>query len=145
MMSKVKSVAEHFSDAKVMCINRSPSSTIPATLALNDSIYGIFTAIKTTDEIQIRTKHILINWYKMAHHYMGIHFPDALQISFEKLVKKEETTIKEVCHYAGISTAVFDEKRDDSLTHKAANNYTKLNQQELEEILIELPFLTNAG
>ncbi|MFT4523218.1 MAG: hypothetical protein ACI8ZN_002170 [Bacteroidia bacterium] len=142
MMSKVKSVAQHFPDARVMCINRSLSSTLPSTLALNDRIYGLFTSIPTSEDIHLKTKQILIKWHKMAHQNMMTYFPDALQISFERLVKKEPNTLNDVCRYAGISIEVFNDDEHNLKTHKSTPDYQKLKQEELNEFLEELPFLT---
>jgi len=142
MMSKVKSVAEIFPDAKILTINRCPSKTIPSTLTLNDSIYKIFTSIESTEEINLRTKNILINWYKMAHKNMEIYFPSALTIPFGELVNKESKTIHQICEFIGLSPDIFYEKKEDTVLHKSSNNYEELKQEEMNEIFEKLPFLS---
>ena len=77
----------------------------------------------------------------MAHQYTGMYFPSALEVSFNRLVKKDTETLNQICSFAGVSIDSFEEKKENTLKQKSSNNYTKLNPEELEAVLKELPFL----
>jgi len=144
-MSKVKSLHDFFPDAVFLNINRTPAKTIPSTINLSNTVYSFFTSRKPSDEINERTKRVVIEWYKMAHKYLLEYFPDStVQIDFRKLVKNDPETMNKICEPIGIDPSIFNETEEAKKSesgHKTKSNYPTLGDAELEEVLAELPFL----
>ncbi len=146
MMSKVKSMHGFFPDATILNINRSPAKTIPSTIALNNTIYQFFTSAKASEYINNKTRKILINWYKMANRNITSYYAgNFVEIDFHDLVKGEQHTIELICEKLTIDSNVFYKNKQEEVegsNHISKNKYASLEQADLEQIRIELPFLS---
>jgi len=145
MMAKVESLYKIYPDATVLNINRCPGATIPSTVALNNNIYRFFTSAKPTQEMDIRTKNILVEWYKMAQLSLESYYPNnTIKIDFRKLIRKDETTLKLICDQLGLDYTNFiklQNNRMSDVDHRSGNIYVNLNEDELTQVLHELPFM----
>ena len=145
MMAKVKSLHKIYPDATVLNINRCPGATIPSTVALNNNIYRFFTSAKPTKEMDIRTKNILVEWYKMAQLNLESYYPNnTIKIDFGKLIRKDEITLALICDQLGLAynnIIKLQNSRMADADHKSGNIYVTLNDDELTQVLTELPFM----
>ncbi|MES2647596.1 MAG: sulfotransferase [Bacteroidota bacterium] len=146
MMSKVKSMHGFFPDATILNINRSPAKTIPSTIALNNNIYKFFTSVKASEYINNKTRQILINWYKMANNNISKYYAgNYAEIDFDHLVKGEQRTIEMICKKLGIDLNTFHKdqlQQVEASNHISKNKYASLAPEDIEQIRIELPFLS---
>ena len=146
LMSKVKSLHLYFPNATIININRSPRKTIPSTIALNNSIYSLFTSKKVTDEMNLRTKEILVNWYKMAEEHLQTYYAENwIKVDFKSLISNDEATITKLCQTFEIPKDTFLNERKAAKTpkvsHISKNKYADLSEAELSEVLKEIPFM----
>ena len=145
MMSKVKMIHELFPDATILNINRNPAKVIPSTLALNDSIYRIFTSKRASQKLSQKTIDLLIHWYKMSNENLNLYFKSQyLEIDFDKLVNNDPKTMNEISlslYLKEGSLGGIPESK--SMTgHKSSNTYQLMKEDELNRILLEVPFLS---
>jgi hypothetical protein len=145
MMAKVESLHKIYPDATVLNINRCPGTTIPSTLALNNNIYRFFTSRKPSQEMNDKTRDILIEWYKMANTHLVCYYPkQTLIIDFSKLIRNDEATWKMICDRLGVGYDNLIKLQETRLTqedHKSSNAYVKLNENELAFVLKEISFM----
>lgn len=145
MMSKVESLYKIYPDATVLNINRCPGATIPSTVALNNNIYRFFTSAKPTPEMDIRTKNILVEWYKMAQWNLESYYPkNTIKIDFRKLISKDQSTLKKICDLLGLeynNFIVLQNYQKTESDHKSSNSYFLLDDNDLRKVLSELPFM----
>jgi hypothetical protein len=145
MMSKVKSLHLFFPAATILNINRSPAKTIPSTIALNNNIYKFFTSKKSTEEMNRKTRQILVNWYKMANRNISKYYEgNCVEINFNGLVRGERKTISAICEKLNIDPEIFYKQaneKEPAAKHISQNKYSQIETNELEDLLTELPFL----
>jgi len=144
MMTKVKSLSEIFPDALILNINRSPAKTLPSTIALNRALYALFTSMTVPDYLNKKTIAILIQWYKMAYKNIEEFFPNQhLKIAFDKLVNQDKNEQKRISSFLSMPISFYDTEHHPSKdNHRSANRYTDLTELELQNILIQIPFMS---
>jgi hypothetical protein len=141
MMCKLETVKLLFPDALILNTNRCPGTVIPSTIALNQALYGMFTSRKCSDEVNERTKEILIAWYQMAHSAL-LKYETKLHIDFNKLVSRDEALQLDISRIVQRDLGLFLKPiHDGSVAHKSKNRYEPMSENELHEVLSELPFL----
>jgi omega-hydroxy-beta-dihydromenaquinone-9 sulfotransferase len=144
MMCKLATLRIFFPDAKVIQIIRSPKETLPSTISLNNVLYGLFTSKKSNAEVNNQTKAVLIKWYQMANESLA-KYPNeqVLTIDFIKLIsidKEEEALIRQFIKDPEFKLIrKLDMKKN--LEHNSKNKYKKLEQNEFDQVMIELPFI----
>lgn len=142
-MSKIKTLHHYFPNAVMLNINRCPSKTIPSTMNLSNAAYSFFTAHKPSDEINFKTKRVVIDWYKMAHSNLQTYYPGThVKIDFRKLVKGEDQTLRQITQALDLpeETLALDQNKD-AKEHHNKTNYNTLSPAELNEVLDEIPFM----
>jgi hypothetical protein len=143
MMNKVGALSRIFPDAKILNINRNPKETIPSTIHLGHSLYGIFTSIPQNERVKSETKNLLISWYKMAEQNLNAHYPNShLKINFYDLVNKNSDEWQRIAVFLEFPKDVIQmDERKENVGHKSQSTYQKLSEDETALILEELPFL----
>lgn len=144
-MAKVESLNKIYPNATVLNINRCPGTTIPSTLALNNNIYRFFTSRRPSQEMDDKTRDILVEWYKMAHTNLNRYYPEqTLKIDFSKLICNDEAAWKMICDRLEVGYDNFIKLQETRITqtdHKSSNAYVKLNENELAGVLKEISFM----
>ena len=145
MMCKVASLSTIYPDALILNINRSPAKTLPSTLELNRNLYALFTSRPVPQELNEKTLHILINWYKMAEKNMTSYYATQhLKIDFIKLVSQDETEINHISKFLGTSSSnLLVKNKSINKKHKSENKYAELSDEQLKLALKELPFMAD--
>lgn len=142
MMCKLVSLKEQFPDAIILNINRCPSETIPSTIALNNTLYGLFTSIAPAGEVNDKTKKILIDWYRMADEALAIHYKEKhLKIDFYQLVQNNQATLNEIRLFLGMNEFEPLLKESEVKHQRSKNKYEPLMEPELAEIMLQMPFM----
>lgn len=146
LMPKCASLYQIFPDAQIININRCPGEVIPSTLALNQTLCGFFTSKKMTEEIRSQTKEVLIEWYIHCEAKLNLHFSGQfIKISFLKIINQEQNELFGLANFLHISPEkLWWQKTEMNKKHKSSNNYSKLSDSELEQILNEIPFMTES-
>jgi hypothetical protein len=143
MMNKVGALSRIFPDAKILNINRNPRETIPSTIHLGHSLYGIFSSLPQNERVKLETKNLLISWYKMAEENLNTHYPkNHLKINFYDLVNKNSNEWQRIAAFLEFpKDAIQKDERKEKVGHKSQSTYEKLSEEETALILEELPFL----
>lgn len=142
MMCKLESINNEFPSAMILNINRSPKYTIPSTIELNNTLYGLFSSRKSSDYLNQRTKDILIEWYKMSHETIHSKFKErCLTIDFNNLVSLNTKELASISDFLDINDSLHFIRKENSKEHISSNKYSPLSSEELEAVLRELPFL----
>jgi hypothetical protein len=143
MMNKVAALSRIFPDAKILNINRNPSETIPSTIHLGHSLYGIFSAIPQNERVKLETKNLLISWYKMAEENLNRHFTNShLKINFYDLINTHSDEWHYISEFLEFpKDLIRRDVRKEKVGHKSQSSYEKLTEEETVLILEELPFL----
>jgi hypothetical protein len=143
MMNKVGALSSIFPDAKILNINRNPRETIPSTIHLGHSLYGIFSSIPQNERVKLETKNLLVSWYKMAEENLNAHYPNNhLKINFYDLVNKNSDEWQRISAFLEFpKDAIQRDERKEKVGHKSQSTYEKLSEEETALILEELPFL----
>ena len=143
MMCKVASLATIYPDALILNINRSPAKTLPSTLELNRNLYALFTSRPVPQELNEKTFHILIYWYKMAEKSMMSYYStQLLKIDFNKLVNQDEEEANRISEFLGTSPSILlAKKKNINEKHKSENKYAELSDKQLKFALEEMPFM----
>lgn len=143
LMPKCASLSQVFPDAQIININRCPGEVIPSTLALNQNLYGFFTSTQMNAEMKVRTKEVLIEWYKHCEDKLNLHFSGQfIKISFLKIINQEQNELVSLANFLHISPEKLSwHKSEMNKKHKSSNNYTKYTPNEVKLILDEIPFM----
>jgi hypothetical protein len=143
MMNKIGALSTIFPDAKILNINRNPKETIPSTIHLGHSLYGIFTSIPQNERVKTATKNLLISWYKMAEENLNVHYSNQhLKINFYDLVNSNSNEWQRISNFLELPDGTIQrDERKEKVGHKSKSSYDKLSEEETLIILEELPFL----
>ena len=143
MMNKIGALSIIFPDAKILNINRNPKETIPSTIHLGHSLYGIFSSIPQNERVKTETKNLLISWYKMAEEQLNAHYCDQhLKINFYDLVDINSNEWNRISNFLEFPFGTIKrDERIEKVGHKSKSSYDKLSEEETITILEELPFL----
>ncbi len=143
MMNKINALSRIFPQAKVLNIIRNPNETIPSTIHLGDSLYGLFTSIPQNERVKQETKELLISWYKMAEEGLNVHYSkEHLKINFYDLIHTDFHEWQRISVFLGFPDYTIQrDERKEKVGHKSKSSYQKLDEQETAAILEELPFL----
>ncbi|MEY4602832.1 MAG: hypothetical protein RIT43_124 [Bacteroidota bacterium] len=141
MMCKLETLQLLFPDAIILNTQRFPGEVIPSTIALNQTLYGLFTSKKCSDAVNERTKEILVAWYQMAHRAL-LNCNSKLHIDFKKLISRDEKLQQDISKLLNKELGLFLKPiQDGNVSHKSKNRYAPMSADELSEVLKELPFL----
>jgi hypothetical protein len=145
MMGKLNALIEFFPDIKIININRNPKETLPSTIALNNKLYSFFTSITASNELNHRTKDLLVDLYKMgANGLNGISEHQYLKISFYRLIENDELEISKILNFSNLANIDFLQSKShptEQLNVKSKNKYQVLEGSELKQIMEEIPFM----
>ncbi len=143
MMNKIGALSRILPDAKILNINRNPRETIPSTIHLGHSLYGIFTSIPQNERVKLETKNLLISWYKMAEEQLNAHYSNQhLKINFYDLVDIKSNEWNCISNFLEFPDGTIKrDERKEKVGHKSKSDYEKLSEEETAAIFEELPFL----
>lgn len=143
MMNKIGALSRIFPEAKILNINRNPKETIPSTIHLGHSLYGIFTSFPQNERVKQETKSLLISWYKMAEENLNLHYSNQfLKINFYDLVDTNSNEWQRISNFLEFPEGIIKmDERKEKVGHKSKSSYEKLNEEETAAIIEELAFL----
>ena len=143
MMNKIGALSRIFPDAQILNIIRNPKETIPSTIHLGHSLYGIFSSIPQNDRVKLETKDLLISWYRMAEENLNTFYnKQHFKINFYDLVDIQSNEWQRISNFLEFPNGIIKmDERKEKVGHKSKSSYEKLNEKETEDILKELPFL----
>ena len=142
-MCKLESMKAVFPDGIILNTNRAPHITIPSTISLNNTLYQLFTSKPTNNELNDRTKEVLMDWFLMAEEtlnasYSGQH----LKIDFKKLIQRDPSEQRAIEKQIGRDLREFLlERKSKGVNHKSKNEYEPITGKEYNEVYERLPFM----
>lgn len=143
MMPKVAALSLVFPDAQIININRCPAKTLPSTIGLNNTLYGLFTSRKASPEINARMADVLVHWYQLCENKLQKHYKDQhIKVAFRDLIAHDEQEIAALASFLSIPEEDLPKRSTPSSeTHKSKHDYTPMSPEELHQLLEKLPFL----
>lgn len=144
LMPKVAALSKVFPDAQIVNINRCPSKTLPSTIGLNNTLYGLFTSRKASPDINAQMAAVLVSWYRLCEANLQNHYKKQhIKVAFRDLIAQEEQQITALARFLDLPKELLQTRRDHTdKKHKSTHNYTPIAPEVLKELLEELPFLT---
>ena len=137
MMCKIASLSLVFPDAKIITISRSISEQIPSAVALNRRLYGLFTSIPMSAELQEKITQTMLKWHIMASRNLNeYHAHRYLKLDFQKLINQDKESLKQLSYFLEIDiVSAFLENAEQRKTHRSSNIYEPLDEEEVGELL----------
>ena len=147
---KLKALARHFPEAKILYMLRSPFQTIPATISLNAHIYAAFSRLPVTYPLIERTGEFVIQWYEMAEEALKECYPQSHRVVlFSEITRNTLREVHQVYDFLGKELAehripflVAEEEK--SKGYKTRHQYDSAVGIDAQEIQRRLHFLPKA-
>jgi hypothetical protein len=146
-ISKTKSIAETFPEAKLLYMLRSPFKTIPSTISLNSNIYSLFSGVKYENALLDKTTASVIRWYQMADDSIKKNWQGRyMTVPFKKITSLPELTVNEIYEFLKINpekemSLLLKTEQQKSSSYKSEHNYSSNTNLFDEKIYSNLRFV----
>ena len=118
MMSKIDSLNQQFTDAKILTINRCPNLIINSTINLSAMLFKSFSSVDLKNEIKTKIENTIKGWY--FHSHEAFNRNNNLKhcyLSFDKLIKMDLSQCTMMLAFLGLD--------EDYMNEIANTNYKK--------------------
>ena len=110
MMSKIDSLHDQFTDAKILTINRCPNLIINSTVNLSENLFKSFSSVDLKNEIKKKIENTIKQWYFHSHEAFNRnknlkHY----YLDFDKLIKMDLAQCQMMLSFLGLNKDYINE------------------------------------